>query len=79
MSDHSSTMTENSMMVHCLDFSRQLIANNKALKFEVKLSSRIAFNFDNLDQEPTKSRKEEVKTKSSSTLKKKCSQETKMP
>ena len=63
------------MVVHCLDFSRQLIANNKALKFEVKLSSGIAFNFDNLDREPTKSRKEEVKT--SSTLKRNAARKQK--
>ena len=69
MSDPSSTMTENSIVAQFLGFSRQLIPNREAFKFEVKLSSEFSFNFNNPDQETTKSRKEDGKKKSPSTLK----------
>ena len=70
-------MTENSMLAQCLDFSRQLIANKEAFKFDVKISSGFSFNFNNLDQEPTKSRKEEVRKKSPSTLKRNAARKLK--
>ena len=69
MSDPSSPMMENSVLVQCLEFSRLLISNQKAFQFEVKLASGFSFNFNTLDQEPTKSRTQEVRKKSPSTLK----------
>ena len=62
-------MMESSVMVQCLEFSRLLISNQKAFQFEVKLASGFYFNFNTLDQEPTKSRTQEVRKKSPSTLK----------
>ena len=62
-------MMENSVLVQCLEFSRLLISNQKPFQFEVKLASGFSFNFNTLDQESTKSRTQEVKKKSPSTLK----------
>ena len=62
-------MMESSVMVQCLEFSRLLISNQKPFQFEVKLASVCSFNFNTLDQESTKSRTQEVKKKSPSTLK----------
>ena len=69
MSDPSSPIMENSMLAKCLDFSRQLISNKEGFKFEVRLSSGFSFTFNNQDQEQPTFRKEEVKKKSPSTLK----------
>ena len=52
--------------------------NQKAFQFEVKLSRGFSFNFKNLDQEPSKYRKEEVQKKSLSTLKRKAAREHKL-
>ena len=68
---------EDSVLAHCLDFSRQLISNQKPFKFEVKLSSGFSFNFNTLDQEVTKSRTQEVKKKSPSTLKRNAARKEK--
>ena len=77
MSDPSSLMMESSVLVQCLEFSRLLISNQKAFQFEVKLASGFSFNFNTLDQEPTKSRTQEVRKKSPSTLKRNAARKEK--
>ena len=77
MSDPSITMIEKSVLAQCLDFSRQLITNQKTFKFDVKLSCGFSFNFNTLDQEPTESRSKEVKKKSPSTLKRNAARKQK--
>ena len=77
MSDPSSPMMENSVLSQCLNFSRQLIANQKPFKIEIKLASGFSFNFNNLNQEPPRSRNHEVKKKSPSTLKRNAARKEK--
>ena len=77
MADPSNHMMESSVLVQCLEFSRQMESNKKSFKLEVKLSSGFSFNFNNLDQEDSKSRTKEVKQKSPSTLRRNAARKKK--
>ena len=77
MSDPSNLKMESSVLVQCLEFSRQMESNKKSFKLEVKLSSGFSFNFNNLDQEDSKSRTKEVKQKSPSTLRRNAARKKK--
>ena len=77
MSDPSNLTMESSVLVQCLEFSRQMESNKKSFKLEVKLSSGFSFNFNNLDQEDSKSRTKEVKQKSPSTLRRNAARKKK--
>ena len=54
-----------------------MINKQKSFKFEVKLPCGFFFNFNTLDQEPTKSGTKEVKKKSPSTLRRNAARKQK--
>ena len=77
MCDPSSLKMESSVLIQCLDFSRQMESNQKPFKLKVKLSNGFSFIFNNLNQDESKFRREETKKKSPSTIRRNAARKQK--